>query len=293
MVQDEFTGVILASGNDGDNLFPLTDGMPHALLPIANRPLISFQLELLERSRSFHKVLVLTVEQWLPLLSTFVSEQYKGPLQIELLIVPDGAGSADAIRHISHKLLTDFVLIAGDVISDVSFQRMADLHRLSTSGVTVLFKEAPPREPGVAKKARDLDGLDFVGLDHTRTRLLSLEAAADCDRGVVSVSQSMMRVFPNLELHTDLIDAHIYIFSHWVLDVCARALLFAATWPVPKPRPPTGLTASPPSADATHLGARTQATLLVGQVRAAPVPGSQAISPEDQPRPAACTSRQS
>ena len=212
----EFTAVILASANDGDNLHPLTEHLPPALLPVANRPLISFQLELLERAGSFQRVLVLTIERWLTLLSTYVSEEYKGPLQVELLVVPDDAGSADAIRHIRAKLLTDFVLLAGDVITDASFQRLADLHRLSSAAVTALYKERPPREVGVVKKARDLDGVDFVGVDEKRTRLLSLEAAADCDQGVVSVSQSMLGAYPKVELHTNLVDAHVYIFSHWV-----------------------------------------------------------------------------
>ena len=66
----EFQAVILASVSDGDGLFPLTDDLPTALLPVANRPLLSFQLELLARSGSFSQVLVLTIVRWLPQLST-------------------------------------------------------------------------------------------------------------------------------------------------------------------------------------------------------------------------------
>ena len=214
----EFQAVVLASVSDGDGLYPLTEACPPALLPVANRPLLSFQLELLERAQSFSTALVLTVERWLPVLSTWVSEQYKGPLEVELLVVPDDAGSADALRHIKAKLTTDFLLVAGDVISDLPFQRMADLHRLQGAMATVLFREAPPREAGVAKKEKDLAGIDFVGVDESGQRVLSLEAAADCD-GVFTVSQSLLRASPHVQLRTDLLDAHIYIFSPWVLDV--------------------------------------------------------------------------
>eukprot|EP00966_Prymnesium_polylepis_P313985 7255717-Prymnesium_polylepis.1 len=54
--------VILASGNDGDNLGILSEDGSPALLPVANRPLLSFQLELLEQARGFRQVLVLTIE---------------------------------------------------------------------------------------------------------------------------------------------------------------------------------------------------------------------------------------
>jgi translation initiation factor eIF-2B subunit gamma len=216
----EFQAVVLASVSDGDGLYPLTEELPAALLPVANRPLISFQLELLERAQSFSQVLVVTTEQWKTVLGTWLSERYKGPLEVKLEIVPDDAGSADSLRHIRAKLTTDFVLMAGDVITDVPFQRMADQHRLQGAAATALFREAPAREAGVAKKAKDLDGIDFVGVDETGQRILSLEAAADsADSGIVSISQSMLRKYPPVTLRTDLVDAHVYIFSHWVLDV--------------------------------------------------------------------------
>jgi translation initiation factor eIF-2B subunit gamma len=215
----EFQAVILAAVADGDTLAPLTNSLPLGLLPVANRPLLSYQLELLTRSHSFKQVLVLTVERWLSQLATWVSESYKGPLQVELLVVPDRAGSADALRHVRAHIVTDFVLIAGDVITDVPFQRMADLHRLQGAAMTALYRESAPREAGVAKKAKDLDGIDFVGVDERGQRLLSVEAAADCEGGVVSVSQSLLRAYPHVTLRTDLIDAHVYIFAPWVLDV--------------------------------------------------------------------------
>ena len=51
---------------------------------------------------------------------------------------------------------------------------------------------------------------------HRQERLLFIESATDCDDGNVSVSGSLMRAHPHLQLHTDLEDAHVYIFSHWV-----------------------------------------------------------------------------
>lgn len=219
--------MVLASISDGDGLYPLTESIPPALLPVANRPLLSFQLEMLERAMSFSQVLVLTTERWLPLLSTWVSEQYKGPLEVELLVVPDDAGSADALRHIKAKLTTDFVVVAGDVITDVPFQRMADLHRLQGAAATALFREVAPRAAGVAKKEKDLAGIDFVGVDETGQRILSLEAAADCD-GVVSISQSLLRSHPHVQLRTDLVDAHVYIFAPWVLDVLEQKPHFSS-----------------------------------------------------------------
>ena len=72
----EFQAVILASGNDGDNLYPLTEQTPLPLLPVANRPLISYQLELLERAGGFHEVLILVAgERQLSRMHAYAGEQ--------------------------------------------------------------------------------------------------------------------------------------------------------------------------------------------------------------------------
>ena len=216
----EFQAVILTESCDGDGLYPLTERTPPALLPVANRPLLSFQLELLERAAGFQTVFVLATETYLAQLSKYVSELYKGALQVELVKVPEGLGSADALRHIAPKLDRDFVLVSCDLITDLPFQRMADLHRLHGAAVTALFKEGEPREPGEKKKAKALSNADFVGLDERRQRLLSLESAADAtDTGELSISQSLLRAQPHLQVHTNLLDAHLYIFAHWALEV--------------------------------------------------------------------------
>ncbi len=51
-VRVEFQAVILAGGA-GNRLYPLSEGVPKCLLPIANRSLLAYQLELLERSGKF------------------------------------------------------------------------------------------------------------------------------------------------------------------------------------------------------------------------------------------------
>lgn len=199
------TAVVLANGNDGDNLYPLTEDMPLAALPVGNRPLLSYQLEMLQRAGSFGEVLVVTNDRHLSRLEAVVSE-YRGPLRIELVVVEEGAGSADALRTLRGRgrLAGDFALISGDTISDVPFQKIAAMHQLHGASVTVLLKQQPPRPAADKKKARDLDGTDFVGIDESRQRLLYLESAADCDGGVITVSESMLRAHPHLEAHSAL-----------------------------------------------------------------------------------------
>ena len=41
--------VIIFAGGAGNRMYPLTEGIPKNMLSVSNRPLISYQLELLER----------------------------------------------------------------------------------------------------------------------------------------------------------------------------------------------------------------------------------------------------
>ncbi len=147
----EFQAVILAGGA-GNRMYPLTEGIPKPLLPIATRPLLSYQLELLEKA-GFNEALVVTQPGMEAVLRKYVNEGYNGKIRVRLCALPtehkDGGaayGTADALRFVKDKIKTDFFVISGDLISDVHLHYLADLHRTRHSSLTVLLKDtsAPP-----------------------------------------------------------------------------------------------------------------------------------------------------
>ena len=85
----EFQAIILASGA-GSRLFPLNVDQPKELLPICNRPLIYYQLHLLE-SAGFKEVIVVasndsdgsgksTAKQ----IKTYYDKDYPGEIKVDL-----------------------------------------------------------------------------------------------------------------------------------------------------------------------------------------------------------------
>jgi len=64
----------------------------------------------------------------------------------------------------------------------------------------------------------DLSVTDFIGLDSKKNRLLFMGEGADFEENL-SITKSTLKYFPNMTIHTNLIDAHMYIFSRWVLDL--------------------------------------------------------------------------
>lgn len=63
---------------------------------------------------------------------------------------------------------------------------------------------------------------DFVGIDPETSRLVLFDNAADLDDDEISIPMKILRKFPCVDIHKDLLDAHLYIFAHWVLDLLAE-----------------------------------------------------------------------
>mmetsp|Transcript_983 Transcript_983/g.2480 ORF Transcript_983/g.2480 Transcript_983/m.2480 type:complete len:295 (-) Transcript_983:116-1000(-) len=217
----EFQAVLLAGGS-GTRLYPLTEGVPKSLLPVANRPLIAYQLLLLEKA-GFKDVLVATSKNAKSELENYMSQAHKGSINVDIHVVDEELETADVLRAIKDKIKKDFLLISGDLITDANLHHLADVHRINDATLTVLLR-APKVEnktPGApaAKPSKTEGGIvDYVALDEKRTRLLFLESAADVEEKLCLPRVTLCK-HPNVFITNKMLDAHLYIFSRWILDL--------------------------------------------------------------------------
>ena len=219
--QMEFQAVLLAGGT-GTRLYPLTEGVPKSLLTVANRPLIAYQLLLLEKA-GFKEVLVATSKNAKTELENYLAQVHKGSIMVDIHVVDEESETGDVLRALKDKIKRDFLVISGDLITDVNLHHLADVHRINDATCTVLLRApkveskapgAAPAKPGKAEGAI----VDFVALDEKRTRLLCLESAADVEEKLV-LPKSLLIKHPNVFITNKMLDAHLYIFSRWVLDL--------------------------------------------------------------------------
>eukprot|EP01133_Synstelium_polycarpum_P009751 gene9751-11387_t len=219
----EFQVILLSIDTLNAKLAPIDENLPHAMLPVANRPLISYQLELLERA-GFQSVLVVLNEFSQAKISPYVTEIYKGKIEVEFFVLKDQnqIGTCEILYRIRDKIRTNFIVMHGNLIADDCFIRqMADMHRSSDSSLTVLLnpndnpyiKSATPEPPA------DPSFVDFIALDEKNERIIMMESAVEVDGNKISISKSMLGQFPNLSLNNNLQDAQFYIFSRWVIDL--------------------------------------------------------------------------
>ncbi|CAI7855941.1 unnamed protein product [Closterium sp. NIES-54] len=141
-----FQAVLLVPTDD-NQLYPLTsDELPRVLLPVGGRPLLSYNLELLE-SCNVQSVLLVIVgadSAAASRISGWVAQNFHERLPgLEIAVVSEAVGSADALRSIFHRIadVDDILVLFADVLTDVPLGSVAAAHRREDAALTIVFND--------------------------------------------------------------------------------------------------------------------------------------------------------
>ncbi len=139
--------VLLAAGK-GTRLRPLTVSRPKPLVPVANTPIIDFQIMLLERA-GVNRV--------------FVPVEYLGEQIVQHLESMDTAlsfeftydnlryGTAGAVGRLAGDIEGTFLVISGDLLVDADLGEMVEFHQgLEASATIALTRVGDPTHYGIA-----------------------------------------------------------------------------------------------------------------------------------------------
>jgi hypothetical protein len=112
---------------------------------------------------------------------------------------------------------------------------IANLHRSKGAALTVLLKKlaSEKTDKKSVRSASKATSTDYIGstcpLTITVTdekRLVFYQAAADVE-STLNLQKALLHSYPNIRLSQRLLDAHFYIFSHWILDLLCTSEDFA------------------------------------------------------------------
>ncbi|CAN6483855.1 unnamed protein product [Victoria cruziana] len=219
-----FQVVVLAGGNSKELAPLVSKDVPDALLPIANRPVISFVLELIEASSLKDLIVVVEGKDAALKVGGWISGTYGDRLNVEVAAVAEDVGTAGALRAVSHHLIaSDIMVVSGDLVTDVPPGAVAAAHRRQDAVVTALLCSPPALGTsesgsfGGKDKAKRRGSYSIVGLDYTRQFLLFLTSGPDVEKDI-QVQKSILRAAGQMELRSDLVDAHLYIFKRGALQ---------------------------------------------------------------------------
>ncbi|KAK6936922.1 Nucleotidyl transferase domain [Dillenia turbinata] len=219
----DFQVVVLAGGTSKKLLPLVSKDVPKALLPVANRPVLSYVLELLELSNLKNLIVVVEGKEAAVLVGNWISAAYVDRLHVEVAAVPEDVGTAGAIRAIAHHLTaSDILVVSGDLVCDVPPGAVAAAHRRHDAAVTTMLCSTPVSGPlesgssGGKDKVKKPGRSNIIGLDPSKQFLLYIASGVEVEKDV-RVLKSILRAVGQMEIQSDLMDSHFYVFKRSIL----------------------------------------------------------------------------
>jgi translation initiation factor eIF-2B subunit gamma len=202
---------------------------PKCLLPIGNRPMIYYPVRMLEMA-GFREVIILTSES----IKSRIKEELvlKHGIQCNLVIVGiddtkeelDDLGTAESLRFLKEKLISDCMIVSCDLISSVNIQKMANFYRANDAAFVMLLSDISDQNyieqsSLIGSKGKYASEKDVVGYDPATNRLLHFRAKTDVeDDGGIKLKKSILNRYPSIAWTIRLQDAHFYIIKKWLID---------------------------------------------------------------------------
>ncbi len=201
---DEWSAVVLAGGI-GSRLRPLTNYCPKPLVPVANKPMIDYNLELLERAEINGKIVIITKYLHEEIREYFNKIDHFKNLDI-VLPKMDPLDTADAVRKAANYIDTDnFIVSMADIITNLSLKDFMSFHHEKNGIASITLKDVPhPRAFGV------------IMLNQNSQILLFLEKPHPQELGLATLTFSKKET---IRLQSNLVNTGIYAFRHKVLDI--------------------------------------------------------------------------
>lgn len=132
------TKVIILAGGKGQRLQPLTFAIPKPLIPVGETPILELLLKSL-KLQGFNEV-ILAVGYKSEMIKTYFGDGAKLGMKIKYFDEKEPLGTAGPVRAIrdEHKFDDDILLMNGDIITTLEFNKLVESHKNTNADLTVV-----------------------------------------------------------------------------------------------------------------------------------------------------------
>ncbi|HUF32398.1 MAG TPA: mannose-1-phosphate guanyltransferase [Acidimicrobiales bacterium] len=131
---------VIMAGGEGTRLRPLTSNQPKPMIPLANRPMMEHIVTLLQRY-DFDDIVV-TVAFMANNISNYFGDGSEFGVRMVYATEESPLGTAGSVRNAMDELDERFLVISGDVLTDIDLSRVVESHEatgaLATIGLTAV-----------------------------------------------------------------------------------------------------------------------------------------------------------
>lgn len=142
------------AGGKGTRLRPLTCGIPKPMVPVFDKPVMEYTLELLKKYKFCEVGITLS---YLP--QMIIDHFGKGSdydINIDYFIEKTALGTGGSVRNADDYIDGTFIVISGDSLTDLDLTKAVEFHKSKKSKATIVLKRvAVPIEYGVIITGKD------------------------------------------------------------------------------------------------------------------------------------------
>jgi len=139
---------IIMAGGEGSRLRPLTCNRPKPMVPVLNRPVMSYCIDLLKK----HGITEIGVTlQYLPeAIKEHFGDGSEYGVRLHYFVEDTPLGTAGSVKNAGEFLDRTFLVISGDALTDLDLSKAIEIHRSQgAAGTLVLTRVECPLEYGV------------------------------------------------------------------------------------------------------------------------------------------------
>lgn len=176
--------VVILAGGLGKRLRPLTFAIPKPLIPIGEKPILEI---LISRLKKFGLVdIILAVGYKSELIKTYFGNGSKFGVNISYVEEPRSLGTAGPLKLVD--LNEDFLVMNGDILTDLDFSKLIEFHKTNNNDLTVGIRE---EEHKTRFGVLDLEGDDIKGIREKPIFNFNISA------GIYIVNPKLLYLIPN------------------------------------------------------------------------------------------------
>nr|KAF6477459.1 eukaryotic translation initiation factor 2B subunit epsilon [Molossus molossus] len=214
---------VLVADSFNRRFFPISKDQPRVLLPLANVALIDYTLEFLTAT-GVQETFVFCCWKAAQIKEHLLKSKWCRPTSLNVVRIITSElyrSLGDVLRDVDAKALvrSDFLLVYGDIISNINITRALEEHRLrrklekNVSVMTMIFKESSPSHP-----TRCQEDNVVVAVDSATNRVLHFQKTQGLRRFSFPLSL-FQGSGDGVEIRYDLLDCHISICSPQVAQL--------------------------------------------------------------------------
>lgn len=132
---------LILAGGKGTRLRPLTMHTPKPIVPIANRPFLLYQLELLKRADVRDVILSLSYQPHK--IEDKLGDGTDYNVRISYAVEQSPLGTAGAYRNAASLISETTVVFNGDVLTDIDMNEVIRFHREREAAATIVLTPVP------------------------------------------------------------------------------------------------------------------------------------------------------